>query len=107
MRTAAIPQNPNERIATAALGLCGEAGEFADHVKKVIAQGHSLDKEYLCKEVGDILWYCAFAASALGVGLSEIATQNIDKLARRYPDGFEADKSINRVEGRASYESMD
>lgn len=88
------------QLTVAALGLNGEAGEFADLLKKHIAQGHPLDVEKMKNEIGDILWYMADAADALGVSLGEIAAQNIAKLRRRYPNGqFEAERSLNRNDG--------
>lgn len=83
-------------LATLALGCSGEAGEVADHVKKHIGHGHDLNKEYMIKELGDVLWYIATLADHLDVSLSEIASKNIEKLSKRYPDGFSTDKSINR-----------
>jgi NTP pyrophosphatase (non-canonical NTP hydrolase) len=86
------------RLLNAILGLCGESGEIADHVKKSIFHGHDLDKEHLAKEFGDILWYVAQGCRALGYTLEEVMHMNIDKLKKRYPDGFSSDASKNRVE---------
>ncbi|MHC1785659.1 MAG: nucleoside triphosphate pyrophosphohydrolase family protein [Christensenellales bacterium] len=83
-------------LQNAALGLAGESGEFADSVKKVSFQGHELDRPHLKEEIGDILWYCALAAKALNADLHEIALDNIEKLRRRYPEGFQAERSIHR-----------
>ena len=80
------------------MGLCGESGEAIDIVKKWLAQGHELDKEKLAKELGDICWYLAETATALGYDLEDIMAANIDKLRNRYPDGFDADRSIHRTE---------
>lgn len=88
-----------ERLTNAALGLSGEAGEVADQIKKALFHGHALDEEELAYELGDILWYVAQAANALGYGLDEIARMNIEKLRRRYPEGFSSEASINRVKG--------
>lgn len=85
-------------LQNAALGLAGEAGEFADQIKKVSFQGHALDPQHLSEEVGDILWYCALAAKALDRDLADIARENIEKLTRRYPNGFEQERSIHREE---------
>lgn len=82
----------------AVLGLNGEAGEIADHVKKAVFHGHTLDHVALAKELGDILWYVAQAATASGFGLDEIAAMNIEKLRKRYPEGFSSEASINRAE---------
>ena len=78
------------------LGLAGESGEMIDHIKKVVFHGHSIDKEYLEKELGDLLWYIAGISSALDLDLSTIGDINIDKLAKRYPDGFSQNRSRNR-----------
>lgn len=80
------------------MGLCGESGEAIDIVKKHLAQGHELDREKLIKELGDIAWYLAETATVLDVTLEEVLTRNIEKLKKRYPEGFETEKSIHRVE---------
>ena len=80
------------------MGLCGESGEAIDIVKKWLAQGHELDKEKLKKELGDICWYVAETATALGCDLEDIMAANIEKLKKRYPEGFDAEKSVNRTE---------
>mgnify|MGYP002734880131 CR=1 FL=1 len=78
------------------MGLCGEAGEAIDLVKKHLAQGHELDKEHLIDELGDIAWYLAETAQFLGVTLEEVLERNISKLEKRYPEGFDEMKSIER-----------
>ena len=80
------------------MGLCGESGEAIDLVKKWLAQGHELDKEKLAKELGDICWYLAETATAIGYDLEDIMAANIEKLKKRYPQGFEAKRSIHRSE---------
>ena len=80
------------------MGLCGESGEAIDLVKKWLAQGHELDREKLAKELGDICWYLAETATAIGYDLEDIMAANIEKLKKRYPQGFEAQRSINRTE---------
>lgn len=85
-------------LLNAALGLCGESGEVADLIKKYRFQGHELDTAKLIKELGDVQWYIALAASALGVSLSEIMMRNIEKLRKRYPNGFDPERSIHREE---------
>ena len=72
-----------EVLINSVMGLCGEAGEAIDIVKKWMAQGHELDKEHLKKELGDIAWYLAEAATALDVSLEEVFQANIDKLKKR------------------------
>ena len=80
------------------MGLCGESGEAIDIVKKHLAQGHALDKEKLAKELGDIAWYLAETATALDLNLEDIFEANIEKLCKRYPEGFDSARSIHRQE---------
>ena len=87
------------RLENGLMGLCGEAGEAMDILKKFLFQGHELDKKHLAKELGDVAWYLAVSADALGFYLEDIFQMNIDKLRDRYPDGFEVDRSINRADG--------
>ena len=88
-----------EVLINSVMGLCGESGEAIDIVKKWLAQGHELDKEHLAKELGDVAWYLAEAATALDMDLSDILQQNLDKLAARYPEGFDAQRSRVRLSG--------
>ena len=83
-------------LINSVMGLCGESGEAIDIVKKHLFQGHELDREKLAKELGDIAWYLAEAATALDLPLEEIFQGNIDKLKKRYPQGFDAQRSRNR-----------
>ena len=78
------------------MGLCGESGEAIDLVKKHLAQGHELDREKLARELGDVAWYLAETATAIGYPLEEILQMNIDKLRARYPEGFAVERSVNR-----------
>lgn len=85
-------------LINSVMGLCGEAGEAIDIVKKWLAQGHELDKEALIKELGDVAWYLAEAATALDVPLNQVLEGNINKLKKRYPQGFSVEKSLERQE---------
>lgn len=83
-------------LINAVMGLCGESGEAIDIVKKHLHQGHDLDREKLIKELGDIAWYLAEAATALDIDLETVLERNIEKLKNRYPEGFSAERSIHR-----------
>lgn len=98
MRTLNPALDKKDVLINGVMGLCGEAGEAIDVVKKHLAQGHPLDREKLIAELGDVAWYLAETAYALDVPLAEVLQGNIEKLARRYPDGFAAERSLNRDE---------
>ncbi len=95
-------QNPElsrkDVLINGVMGLCGESGETNDIVKKWLAQGHELDKEKLAKELGDVAWYLAETAWALEIPLEDIRQANIEKLKKRYPEGFDSDRSRMRNE---------
>lgn len=99
MRTRNTKLTEKEHLTNGALGLNGEAGEVADVVKKHMMQGHMLDAEHIIKELGDCLWYIAETATTLGVSMEEIAEKNIEKLKKRYPEGFDTANSQHRKEG--------
>lgn len=86
-------------LVNSVMGLCGESGEAIDIVKKWLMQGHELDKDHLIKELGDVAWYLAEAATALDVPLETVLQGNLDKLRQRFPNGFETEASVHRKEG--------
>ena len=90
--------NRRDMLINSVMGLCGEAGEAIDVVKKWMAQGHELDEEHLKKELGDLAWYLAEAATALHVPLEDILQANIEKLKQRYPQSFRSEDSMARSE---------
>ena len=94
-RTAGAKQK-SDKMDEALFGLAGEVGELCDHYKKYMHQGHDIDYNHMAEEAGDVLWYLAEIADALGVTLEEIARRNIAKLRNRYPDGFDPERSRNR-----------
>lgn len=98
MRTLNPELSRKDVLINSVMGLCGESGEAIDIVKKWLAQGHELDKAKLAKELGDIAWYLAEAATALDMPLSDILQGNLDKLKARYPEGFEANRSRVRLQ---------
>ena len=94
---------PSERLLTASVGMCAEAGEFTEIVKKIIFQGKPVNEEnlfHLKRELGDIMWYVAQACIGLDISLDEIMEMNVEKLVARYPGGnFDVHYSENRKEG--------
>ncbi|MBR5794962.1 MAG: nucleoside triphosphate pyrophosphohydrolase family protein [Erysipelotrichaceae bacterium] len=96
MKTLNPKLDKKDILINGVMGLCGEAGEAIDIVKKHLAQGHELHKEKLVEELGDVAWYLAELATVLEVDLDTILMNNIKKLAKRYPDGFKEEDSIYR-----------
>ena len=96
MRTLNPALSKKDVLINGVMGLCGEAGEAIDIVKKHLAQGHELDRDSLIKELGDVAWYLAETAYALDVSLEDVMKMNIEKLAARYPQGFDQERSVSR-----------
>lgn len=97
MRTAKWHDDVDEQILNAVLGLAGEAGELVELVKKARYQGHAaiMTEDYQ-RELGDVLWYAAYLCDALAVSMSDVMKGNLAKLKGRYPEGFSAERSVNR-----------
>ncbi len=72
----------------AGLGLAGEAGEVADIIKKHLLHGAHLDRDALCKELGDVMWYLQHAIEVFGFTDAEVKETNVRKLCDRYPEGY-------------------
>lgn len=99
MRTCSIPyEDTGAMIHHAVFGLTSEAGEVAGIFQKHY-QGHEIDPEHVKKELGDCLWMIAEACTAMGFDLDDVMNTNIDKLKKRYPNGFDAEHSLHRAEG--------
>ena len=96
-RTANDGKGKNEQVANFVIGLVAEGGEVADILKKVLFHGHDLDKEELISELGDVLWYLSQVAQVYDITLEEVANKNIQKLYKRYPQGFSEEASKNRT----------
>ena len=90
-------------LLTGAMGMCGEAGEFSEIVKKVLLHNKKLDDEvhaHMVKELGDVIWYWTNTCRALGVDPNDVIAANVKKLEARYPGGkFDASSSANRAAG--------
>ena len=84
------------RLLHCAMGLCTEAGEFMDHLKKYIFYGAELDSVNLIEELGDNQWYVGLGVDELEEKFNDMLQKNIDKLRARYPEKFEEDQALNR-----------
>lgn len=86
-----------DKLRHGVFGLAAEAGEVSGIMQKLY-QGHDWDKWHMIKELGDCMWMIAEICDAIGTDVDEVMKTNIDKLIARYPDGFEAERSLNREE---------
>ena len=84
------------RLLTAALGLGSETGEFVEIVKKMFLQGKPPNEDnifHMKRELGDIMWYWVTACAALNLDPYEVISENQEKLAARYGEKFEVERS--------------
>ena len=101
-RTANPALASDQRLLDAAMGLAEEGGEVLGLVRKHAFVGHALDRERVAAELGDALWCLAAVASALDLPLGAVAERNVEKLRRRYPDGFSGEASRRRADEGSS-----
>lgn len=85
--------DPRGQLAISGLGLAGESGEVVDIIKKVV--GHKVTEidgvhwlDAIEKELGDALFYIGDICNKLGLSMGTVAEKNLEKLAKRYPNGF-------------------
>ena len=89
------------RLLHGALGLCTEAGEFQDMLKKHLFYGKKLDLVNLMEEISDSCWYIGLIIDELTrlkavKSFDEVLSLNIEKLANRYPEKFKEFDALNR-----------
>lgn len=84
------------RLLHGLLGVCTEAGELQDQVKKHLVYGKDFDPTNILEECGDLLWYIALALDATGFTMEECMKRNIAKLRARYPEGFTEAAALTR-----------
>lgn len=86
-----------EKERHALFGMASEVGEIHAIYQKVY-QGHVMDYMQVVDEMGDLMWFMAELADAIGVSLDDVADHNIGKLKKRYPQGFDVEHSVHREE---------
>jgi NTP pyrophosphatase (non-canonical NTP hydrolase) len=91
-------RNKTDALVNSVLSLNEEAGEVAGLLKKYLYHGHDLNLDDLASELGDVLYYVAVVADTIEFGLDDVAIRNREKLQKRYPDGFDEERSRNRVD---------
>lgn len=82
------PESKTEMLSHALEGLASELGEFAGAIKKYKRYGRVLDKQNIREEIGDLLYYASMAMDSIDDSLELAAIDNVEKLKRRYPEGF-------------------
>jgi NTP pyrophosphatase (non-canonical NTP hydrolase) len=99
LRTAS-PKTKKNELFHLILGLCGESGEVAEKIKKIIRDKDSdfgqLDLDDLTKELGDVLWHIAIIGEYFDIPLEKIGTKNIEKLASRLARNMLSGSGDNR-----------
>ena len=100
LRTLNPALDKHDVLINGVMGLCGEAGECIDIVKKHLAQGHALDREKLIKELGDVAWYLAETAYALDVELDTVLQGNLDP-AMFFAGDAAIESEVRRICGEA------
>lgn len=84
------------------IGLATETGEILDAFKKHLFYNAPYDYNNLVEELGDLLWYIQLAINwlnwntPLDLSIERLIEVNVQKLRKRYPNGFEDDKALNR-----------
>ena len=88
----------NEQLANMVIGASCEFSEAGDSIKKYLFQGHSLDKEHITEELGDTMFYICNLATLLDINMEDVLEKNIEKLNKRYKNGFSYKASIDRID---------
>lgn len=86
----------DQQLANMVIGIMGESGEVADLIKKHLYQGHPLDREKVTEEIGDVMFYLVNLCNILEIDLKTAISRNYYKLLKRYPNGFDVSRSVNR-----------
>ena len=95
-RTLNMELSKEQLISNMIFGANGELGEVTDILKKDLFHSHKLDQGHLAEEIGDVMFYLVNLATIFNFNMEDILQANVDKLKKRYPDGFDIDRSINR-----------
>lgn len=96
-RTTGHFKNTGEQISSYSMGLAGETGEIVDYLKKGLFHGHDIDEDKLTEEFGDLFWYIGMLIDIFNLDIEVILEKNIEKLLKRYPEGFKVEDSIKRM----------
>ena len=92
------PEDRAGKLLHAAVGVAGEAGELLDQVKKHWIYNKDLDHENILEECGDLLFYTTAVLIHSGWSLEEAMVHNMEKLAKRYPQGYTDEAARERAD---------
>lgn len=93
LETVQLDYRDSRSIATQAMVVAAKLG---DSVKKTVGQGHPLDMIRVTTSLELLTYYINKIAEFFNLSSETVREKNIAKLMKRFPDGFEAEKSINR-----------
>ena len=85
-----------KRLILGAMGICGESGEVSEHIKKFVFYDKQIPSEKIIEELGDIRWYFELLLDTFNLTMEEVEQQNIEKLKKRYPNGFNKEDAISQ-----------
>lgn len=94
----AAPIGNEELLKMTLMGLSGETGELVDAFKKRIYYGKPTPRGHVVEELGDILYYFTTILNVEGITFEEVINANVDKLTKRYPNGFSKEAAIQRAD---------
>lgn len=100
LRTCNPELSQKDKLTNSAMGLVGEAGEVCDLIKKYLFHDQPLDREALIKELGDVRWYFELLCHQLNISIEDVERLNVEKLKKRYPNGFKSTDSIAKKDER-------
>lgn len=83
-------------VLEALTGMQSELGEISGPINKWLFQEQRLDTEHVAEELGDLMWYAMELCHAFGWNMSDILKKNLEKIDKRYPDGFSPERSRER-----------
>ena len=98
IRTLNNSLSEKEQLANMVIGASCEFSEAGDSLKKYLFQGHELDKKHIEEELGDTMFYICNLATLLDINMEEVLEKNIEKLNKRYKNGFSYKASIDRID---------
>ena len=89
---------PTLDLLHCAFGIAGESGELVDAIKKYFFYNQTLDEDNIKEELGDLMFYIQAMCDTLGYSAEEIMNKNVQKLSKRYPDGYSDEDAQARAD---------